>query len=239
MRSLLALSLFIAVLFASLQNARAASPPDANLYTSYSFSNSLQQVNWLVCGSVPGSEGCYGSGSLGPFGSVGSLMEGNPQVLNASAVTRTIYVVDTYSPKNGKVVLNVFNKTEVIGNAQATFSIVLERTVILPLVGGQGVPAVMAANKGYLYIGTTWSTNAAFVDKQFYFPSPLGGFSPPCNVSSITADTYSFVTVTFGSSVGNGGTYIYSPTGEMVADGGLITYMLNAQNGLTPASLEL
>src|SRR5947208_10080798 len=36
-------------------------------------------VNWNVCGSLPGSSGCYGSGSLGPFGRVGALMEGEPK----------------------------------------------------------------------------------------------------------------------------------------------------------------
>src|SRR5436305_14200307 len=59
--------------------AAPAAVIDATLYTRYSTDIAHTTVNWNVCGSLPGSSGCYGSGSLGPFGRVGALMEGEPK----------------------------------------------------------------------------------------------------------------------------------------------------------------
>src|SRR6185437_8870979 len=67
--------------------------PDASLYTTYSLASNYTTLNWDVCGYRGDSFGCYGSGSLGPFGHVGAAIEGNESV-NGNTVTRKIYVVD-------------------------------------------------------------------------------------------------------------------------------------------------
>lgn len=89
-----------------------APPPDATLYTSYFFGSGYQDLTWVVCGSTPETKGCYGSGSLGPFGRVSALMEGNPTTDAATnTVSRIIYVVDVGSGSDGTaVVLHAYKK---------------------------------------------------------------------------------------------------------------------------------
>ena len=60
------------------------------MYTSYYFSSGYKTVSFFVCGSVPGSDGCYGTGSLGPFGHVGAMIEGGVHTVS-NVVNRDIY----------------------------------------------------------------------------------------------------------------------------------------------------
>ena len=57
-------ALFAFACFASSPGLQAAAI-DATLYTKYSLDIPHTNVVWSVCGSLPGSSGCYGSGSLG------------------------------------------------------------------------------------------------------------------------------------------------------------------------------
>ena len=95
-------------------------------------------VDWNVCGSLPGSSGCYGSGTLGPFGRIGALLEGEPKTdRNANTVTRAIYVLDYASgPNQNEVVLYVYTKVDTITTDSDTVTVTLSQTISLPLVGG-------------------------------------------------------------------------------------------------------
>jgi len=74
------------------------------LYTSYSFFDGNKKISWAVCGSLPGSSGCYGNGDLGPFGNVGAMLEDNPSTnLAIQTVTRFIYVLDIGRRKTSAV----------------------------------------------------------------------------------------------------------------------------------------
>jgi hypothetical protein len=65
----------------------AAGRIDKTLYTTYNL-GALVQVNWVVCGSTQNTAGCYGAGSLFPFGRIGALLEGEPQTdLTTNTVT--------------------------------------------------------------------------------------------------------------------------------------------------------
>jgi hypothetical protein len=72
---------------ATLHAQSAPAALDATLFTTYTISSGDQNVNLVVCGSTAESEGCYGSGSMGPFGKAGALIEGTPMT-NGSTVTR-------------------------------------------------------------------------------------------------------------------------------------------------------
>src|SRR5947208_8397659 len=128
-------------------------------------------VNWNVCGSLPGSSGCYGSGSLGPFGRVGALMEGEPKTnRNAQTVTRAIYVLDTAtgSDQNG-VTLYVYTKVDTITTDSDTVTITLSQTISLPLIGGTNPhSARMAANKQFVLVGTEESPSAVQVSTRSF-----------------------------------------------------------------------
>ena len=56
--------------------------PDSTLYTSY-FASGTTDVNWVTCGSLPQTEGCYGSGSLGSFTNACAVVQSVPTALNS------------------------------------------------------------------------------------------------------------------------------------------------------------
>jgi hypothetical protein len=130
-RRLLAVMILLSVGTLRAQNPSVPAAPDSTLFTTYTASPT--SVNWVVCGSTPDTEGCYASGSLGPFVGVGAMLEGNPFV-KSNVVTRKIYVVDSGSADNVK--LYVYQKTDTVTADSDTVVVTLQRTVSLPLTGG-------------------------------------------------------------------------------------------------------
>jgi len=219
------LLLFGAALRVHGENTPAASgPPDATLFTTYTLDSLDKSVSWIVCGSTVSTEGCYAAGNLGPFGRAGGLMEGNASVnLHTNTVTRAIYIVDIASGRGGNgVVLYVYRKTDVVSSTSDTVTVSLTKTIKLPLAGGSTALCSMAANNSFLFIGTDNSPQAVRVQKRNFTVTQVGGFSPPINVTAITADQYGYVTVTQGGfSSGENGFYVFGP------DGGGADFMLN------------
>jgi hypothetical protein len=224
---------FAALLPLHAQGAAAA--PDSTLYITYSlFSSSGQTtVSWVICGSTQESEGCFDSGSLGPFVAVGAMIEGTPSV-QGSVVTRAIYVVDSGS---ASVKLYVYKRTDTITASFDTTKITLAHTVTLPLTGGTTALCSMAANSGFLFIGTDQSPEAVEVTKSNLKVTQLGGFSPPINVTAVTADQYGNVAVTQGNSSGESGFSLYGPNGEGLEDGGGADFVVGTQQAVSPAAL--
>jgi hypothetical protein len=225
-------SVFLAgLMFVSSASAQGA--PDSTLFTTYTASSDLTNVSWIVCGSTQNSEGCFGSGQLGPFGKVGAMIEGNPSV-NGGTVTRGIYVVDIGSTA---VKLYAYKKTDVVTADFDTVTVKLAKTVTLPLTGGSSALASMAANSRFLFIGTVQSPQAVEVLKSNLTYTQVGGFSPPINVSAITADSYGYVTVTFGTfSGGESGFYVFGPNGDLQEDGGGAPFMLDTREAVVPTA---
>jgi hypothetical protein len=220
--------------------AVASGPPDANLYTSYYTNANYQSISYLVCGSTSTTEGCYGSGSIGLFGRVGSMIEGNPSVTGGTVV-RFVYVVDVASGSSSNgVTLLVYKKIDKVTSSSDATTFTLTNTVTLPLTGGTKAQGFMAANNSFLFIGTDQSPQAVEVQKRNLNVLTIGGFSPPINVSAITANKYGFVAVTFGGSSNNvGGTYWYAPNGGGVQDGGGAYFMLDTINGVSTTGLPI
>jgi hypothetical protein len=215
--------------------AATPGPPDATLFTTYSLTTQDTFVSWIVCGSTVSSTGCYSNGSLGPFGRAGALLEGNPSVnLKTNTVTRAIYVVDIGS----NVVLYVYKKTDVVSSTYDTATVTLSKTVILPLIGGSTALCSMAANNGFLFIGTDQSPQAVRVQKNNFTVTQLPGFSPPINVTAITADKYGYVTVTQGGFAGGNNAFtVYGPNGNLQEDGGGADFMLNTVTAVSTTTL--
>jgi len=210
-----------------------AGPIDGTLFTTYTMAQNATNVNWVVCGSLPGTSGCYGSGSLGPFAKIGALLEGNTTT-RGNTVTRFIYVVDVNAPGNG-VVLNVYKKTDTIDVSDDTINVSLFKTVNLPLTGGSQALCSMAANRKFLYIGTDQGTLAVEVTKKGFSMTSAGGFNLP--VTEITADKYGFVTITQGVNGGPSSFTTYGPDGLPKEDGGGAPFMLNPINAVLPSTL--
>jgi hypothetical protein len=234
---LLAISMVLLALSTTVHGQNPPAPPDSTLFTTYDLSPGYQTVGWLVCGSTQQTSGCYAAGSLGPFVGVGALMEGNP-VVNGNTVTRAIYVVDSGSANSVK--LYVYKKTDTVTPQTDTVTVTLNRTADLSplLVGGASVSCSMAANNRFLFIGTDQSPQAVEVNKSTLSVAAVGGFSPPLNVTAITADKYGYVTVTQGNFFSGGnGFYVFGPDGFGREDGGGAEFMLNTVNAVSTSTL--
>ncbi len=211
---------------------------DSTLYTSYSF-NFNGTVQWVVCGSLPGSSGCYGVGNIGPFGKVGALLEGNSNTnMVTNTVTRTVYILDTAAGTGAnEVALYVYKEMELI--TTGTISMTLSKVVTLPLNGSSNAKASMAANAKFLYIGTDENPTAMRVQKNNLAVTPVYGFSTPSFISAITTDRYGHVTVVWGSFTGSGpvGFYAFDATGAAVEAGGGGQLVLGTTQAVLPSTL--
>jgi hypothetical protein len=214
------------------QEANAAL--DSTLFTTYTVNSPFQNVAFTVCGSLPQSSGCYGGGSLGPFNKVGALLEGIPST-KGNVVSRAIYVVDA---GDATVQLYAYKKTDTITASFDTVNVTLAKMITLPLTGGSTALSFMAANNGFLFIGTDQTPQAVRVEKNNLSVTQLGGFSPPINVTAITADSYGYVTVTQGGiNGGESGFSVYGPDGSGEEDGGGAPFMLNTRAAVLTSTL--
>lgn len=215
--------------------AHNALPPDSGLYTTYSFGGNNGYVSWLVCGATIGSDGCYGSGSMGPFGHAGALIEGN-ETVSGNTVTRNIYVLD--DAVQALVQLHIYKQVITVTSPYAQITVDPVNTLTLPLVGGAQTSSYIAGNDHFLFVGTNRSAVAVRIEKDNLAVTELGGFSPPLTVSSITADKYGFVTVNFGGVGGFSGFYSFDNFGNEVEDGGGNELVAGNRNGISVSSLE-
>jgi hypothetical protein len=210
--------------------------PDDTLYATFYFDPGYHNATLVVCGSTKSSDGCYGSAILGPFGRVGSIIEGN-QVVSGNQVTRSIYVVDEAAGNGTAVKLSVYRKTDIVTAYYDTTTVKLLRTIALPLSGGVQATTFMAANAAYLYVGTNQSTSAVRIRKSDLAMASIGGFSPPMTVSSIASDSYGHVSVTFGSVQGPNAFYVFGRQGNFKEDGGGADVLVGTQEGLSTTGL--
>ena len=220
-------------------SAQTPAAPDATLFTTYSLFSGEQTLDWSVCGSTTTSEGCYAAGSLGPFGKIGAMIEGNPSV-SGSTVTRMIYVVDIASGTSGTgVTLYAYKKTDTVSSSTDTVKVTLTKTVNLPtLVGGATAACSMAATPTLLFIGTNQTQQAVYVKKSNFSITPVGVYiiGPP--VTAITVDKYGYVTVTQGDfTSGTNGFSVFNSTGAVQEDGGGADFMLDTTAATSTANL--
>jgi|SRR5450755_389390 hypothetical protein len=206
-----------------------AVPVDAGLFTTYTNDNAKTTLYWVVCGSIPPGEGCYGAGQLGPFGEIGSIVEGSKVYNKAKGtITRHLYVIDqAYDSGLNGVALYDYKRVDTIVNSYDTTTFTLVKTVSLPLTGGSSAAVFMAANTGYLVIGTSMTSIPVEVAKSNYVVTPLNiiGQIP----TSISADNYGYVTVTSPF-----GFFVVGPTGALQEDGGGSPFTVNSIVGTQP-----
>jgi len=231
-----ALGLLLIIAFSP---AARAALPDAGLFTTYSFSSGYTEVSFSVCGYLPESDGCYGGGSLGPFGYVGAILEGYASV-KGDSVNRNIYVVDIAAGTSGdEVVLYRYEKTDTVTDGSYdTVTVKLTGTVKLPLVGGATARCSMAGNANYIYIGTDQSPFAVALAKGSLAMSEIGGFSNDPTVASITTNDAGDIVVAFGADAGGpGGIVVLGPDGQFLEDGGGAYFTLTSTQGLSTKDL--
>lgn len=212
---------------------------DSTLFTNYTMNTARTNLTWYVCGSLPGTDGCYGAGFLGPFGKIGAMIEGLPsQNLSKGTVTRYIYVLDeNYAPGPNGVALYVYKRVDTIAEGDDTITVTSFKTVILPLTGGSSTVSSMAANKNFLYMGTNQDDSAVQLKKSTFAISQYAEISGPATVESITADQYGFITTTWTTSSGSAGFNVIDPNGFAQEGGGGSEFMLNTVQAVRPTTL--
>lgn len=216
-----------------LSQAAAAATPADNLYTTYSRIGP-NQISWITCGSTADSSGCYGSGTLGNLNNACDIMEGPPTFVSSTPsqyfVARHVFVMNAGTTAAGGTTLNVYRKTDTITASSDTTTITLVNQVALPLTGGN-VRCFMAGNAVALFMGTDQSPNAVEVTIAGKAVTTIPGFSPPINVSQISASDTGFVAVTFGSGRETG-FIVFGPDGSLEEDGGGSPFVINNLQGL-------
>lgn len=229
MQDKLLLAVSAASLVALVGHGNAAEPSKnnlyANLFATYSASQDGTSVSFEVCGSVQQADGCFGGGSLGPFGHACGVIEGKPKQ-KGDVVTRDIYVLDKGSQSNSTAVLDVYKRTDTITSSDDTVQVSLTQAVSLNLPGGPSTECAMGAGTAYVFAATTASTQAAAINIASLDVSLVGGFSPPADVTSITADDRGYVSIQFTE-----GFYVFGPDGSGEEDGGGNAALVNTRNG--------
>ena len=146
-------------------------------------------------------------------------------------VTRAIYVLDKRTGTNTPIQLYVYTRTDTLSQSGDSIQVSLTKQVSLVLTGGFQTQCAMAANGVNVYAGTSADTVAASMDKKSYAVGSLGGFSPPANLVSITADDRGYVALHFTE-----GFYVVNPQGAGEEDGGGPADMVGTTNGWAPVS---
>lgn len=201
---------------------------DAGLFTTYSGQQGGTVISYVVCGSLAQTSGCYGSGQLTSLEAACAVLEGKPSQ-KGNVITRAIYVLDKRTSKAAPITINVYTRTDTISDTYDSVAVSLTKQVSLGITGGPKSHCSMAANDAYVYAATDVDTVAAGMDKSTYAVSQLGGFSPPANIVSITADDRGYVALHF-----NEGFYVYNPQGQLEEDGGGDADMVNSRNAWVP-----
>jgi hypothetical protein len=210
---------------------------DSTLYTYYNIGTDPTLIYLTVCGSLPDSEGCYGSGSMGPFGRVGSMIEGNPaQNVKAGTVTRYIYVVDVASGSGEDgVELYVYKKVDTITGSDDSVTVTLYKTIgLTELTGGNTATAFLAANTKFIFVGTNQNGNVVSVTKSNLDVSTVSETSEA--LSSITANSYGDISLVYGT--GEGADFeIITPSGKGGVAGAPASFLQNTIQGAVPSML--
>lgn len=194
--------------------------PDAGVFTTYQVSADKTSIAWSTCGTVPGSSGCFGSGTLTPFAHVCAVLQTAP-VTKGLVVSRDLFVLDA---RRASPVLNVFRRKNTYIDGAVLSSVTLRKRIALSMPGGVQ-DCYMAASATKVFAGVASATGAAAIDIASLSVAPVPGFSPPETVTGITADERGYVSVQY-----SGGYYLYAPGGGVVQDGGGTALLFNPTN---------
>lgn len=202
---------------------------DSGLFTTYNTDTPGANLYWTTCGSIPPGVGCYAAGEFGPFGKIGSVIEGTKSYSDSKdTVTRHIYILDQeYGSSKNEVALYDYKRVDTIVNGNDTVTTTLVKTLSLPLTGGASATVFMGANPKYLLVGSSLTNIPVEVKKSNYTITPMNIISQA--PVSITADNYGFITVTSAD-----GFFVVGPNGELQEDGGGSPTTINDILGLLP-----
>ena len=216
--------------------AAATSDPTTGLYAQFGFNQAFTQLTWSVCGSVNGSNGCYGTGTLGGFGRIGALIQGAPTVdATTGLVTRNLYVIDQAvgGGTSTTTQLRVFELDETVAAPNVTVAMKEVKRVSLPMKGGLGTQTWLVGNRNFLIVGNSADGSPYSVAK-----SGLAVQAQQFNgtLEEVTTNGYGFVETDHDTGFNPGEVtmfYTYDANLQPVdSGGGGAGYFLNTEVGL-------
>jgi hypothetical protein len=197
-----------------------ASAAAANsVYTTYGWP-AQTSLPWATCGSISGKEGCYQSGSLGPFGHVCALLS-DPPIATATGDMQRVYVVDSDGNlfSSNEVVLTIYNKVDTVFSSNVVTTFNAAGSFLIGAGGGTSTHCLAAANTKFLAIASSASGIPLLFNKTTFAIKTAGNGFPPLPVSAITANAQGYITINFAASGYTGGYYVVSPAGKTVLTG--------------------
>lgn len=207
------------LLLGGVNASPAAAAPDDGLFATYT--GSTNSVNFTVCGSVPGSSGCYGAGGMSPFDNACAVLEGAPDIAG-NVVTRAVYILDKRSTKTAIANLYVYERIITINAPYASIQTKFIKQVPLGIPGGAGAKCSLAGNVNFVYAGTS-DGGAVSVGKKGLAVTPMG--SGP--LVDITSDTRGYISLNFSGSFN-----LVNPHGQSEQVGGGNVEMISTRNAL-------
>src|SRR4051794_29071610 len=138
-------SLFAATTMGLSVAPASAAKLDAGLYTLYSVSKQGRIVSYLVCGNLPQTEGCYGSGNLGSLDRACAVMEGKPHQ-KGNVITRDIYVFDKRSSSSDPAVVIVYVRKDTITDSADSIQVKLKEQIPTGNFGAPNANCFMAGS---------------------------------------------------------------------------------------------
>jgi hypothetical protein len=217
---LLTASTFLLTALGASAASAAPSTLDATLFATYR--TSPTSVSFVICGSLPDSEGCYGFGTMSPFQNACAVLEGRPKT-TGDVVTRAIYVLDKRSSKKEPVTLYVYERLDTISSSYDSVQVKLIQQVPLGITGGPAAKCWMAGNDDFVYAGTSVG-GAVSVNKKSLAITPEGS-GPLVN---ITSDERGYVSLNFSGEFG-----LVGPQGQGEESGGGNAEMVNTRNAVS------
>jgi hypothetical protein len=170
--------------------AGAKTALDSQLFANFNIGNNV--VQFLVCGELPQTEGCFTEATLSPpFERACAVLQGVPKT-KGNVMTRAIYVLDKRTSPGNPVQLYVYTRKDTLTDTDDIIKVTLQDVLALAITGGSSSHCSMAADKKFLFAATDANPNAIRVSKSDLSMLTFNGGNSG-GVTSITADDRGFI----------------------------------------------
>lgn len=214
---------------AGASTTKKAAPIGAEIYTSYSL-NGMTGLWWSTCGSLPESQGCYGTGFMA-IDKICGMLQG-PSTKD-DVVTQELYTLGRGPTTAPEATFEVWTKAETITSSTVRTTVDHNKTLVLPLDSSASVACAMAANAQFIFIGMSSGKTIVKIDRASLTYETIANSALPAPVSRIMANEDGYVVVTFGSGA-SAKSSLYGPDGTLTKEIDGDPIILNSATGLNP-----
>ena len=179
-------------------------PSVPSLITTYKVGT---DISWSTCGLVYNTKGCFSAGSITGLSRPCAILAGVTEQVS-TATSQYIYILESGVQPGEAATLKVYSKVELVNETVSppgtpppaspeTTTIKLLKSIRVPLTGGPDASCFMAANDGFVFLGTNQNDHVVRVAKENLAVSAFRQLEPDLAVSQITADGLGYIVVSF------------------------------------------